>query len=79
MADYTGERAAMTAARVRLDEVFAAPGSREPMYRALCNVLSHLSDELETYEDWNGGLEPGDDMVLGQLEKVLKVITEELG
>lgn len=79
MADYTQERAALTATRVRLDEVFAAPGSREPMYRALCNVLSHLSDELETYEDWNGGVEPGDDMVLGQLEKIQKTILEELG
>jgi hypothetical protein len=79
VADYTQERAALTSIRVRLDEVFAAPGSREPMYRALAAVLSHLSDELETYEDWNSAVEPGDDMVLGQLEKIQKAIKEELG
>jgi hypothetical protein len=78
MADYTEERKALTNARLRLDEVFAAPGSREPMHRTLCNVLSVLSDELETYEDWTGGLEPGDVMVLGLLEKIQKTITEDL-
>jgi hypothetical protein len=79
MADYSEERQALTDARLRLDEVFAAPGSREPMHRTLCNVLSVLSDELETYEDWNGPIEPGDSMVLGLLEKIQKKITEELG
>jgi hypothetical protein len=78
MADYTEERKALTDARLRLDEVFAAPGSREPMYRTLCNVLSKLSDELETYEDWDGGLEPGDVMVLRLLEQIQELITKEL-
>lgn len=79
MSDYTEERAALTAARLRLDEVFAAPGSREPMHRTLCAVLSKLSDELETYEDWSGGLEPGDVMVLRLLEQMQELIATELG
>lgn len=69
----------MTAARLRLDEVFAAPGSREPMHRTLCNVLSVLSDELETYEDYSGAMDLGDYMVLSLLEKIQKTITEDLG
>jgi hypothetical protein len=78
MSDYSEEREALTTARLRLDEVLAAPGSREPMYRTLCAVLSELSDQLETYEDWSGGLEPGDVMVLSLLTKVQALITKEL-
>lgn len=79
MTDYTQERAALTATRVRLDEVFAAPGSREPMYRALCAVLSRLSDQLETYEDWSGVLDGADVMVLAELTTIQELILKELG
>jgi hypothetical protein len=78
MADYTEEREALTATRLKLEAVFAAPGSREPMYRTLCAVLSELSDQLETYEDWSSGLEPGDVMVLSLLTKVQALIAKEL-
>lgn len=80
MADYTQERAALTATRERLDK-FAEPGvTREPMYRALCAVLDRLSTQMRTYEEWtSGGLDIGDDMVLAELTAIQGVILKELG
>lgn len=79
MTDYTEEREALKDARRRLDEVLAEPGSRERMYLLLCDVLAHLSNKLESYENYDGPMDNTDVMVLATLEDVQNVITKGLG